>query len=196
MPSPNLKDLFISKVRVKLLTTFLTRPNELLYVRQLVRITHEEINAVRRELAHMETCGLVSKEKRGNRLYYLFRRDYLFHNELVRMIAKTTGLGQQIIERRNQLGRLDCVAFSGNFTQHLPPQSPNEIDVLIIGDVVLPEVNALIQTEEAQRKREINYTVMNRKELQTRKTGKDPFLLSIFAQSRIMIIGDEEKLIN
>jgi len=69
-----LEQLFISKVRVKLLQTFLSQPNEIFYVRQLVRSTQEEINAVRRELAHMETSGMVNKETRGNRLYYWFKK--------------------------------------------------------------------------------------------------------------------------
>ena len=45
-----LRDLMVSKVRVKLLQIFLSQPKEMFYVRQLVRATGEEINAVRREL--------------------------------------------------------------------------------------------------------------------------------------------------
>ena len=49
----SLQDLFVSKVRVKLLQIFLSEPKEIFYVRQLVRKADEEINAVRRELARM-----------------------------------------------------------------------------------------------------------------------------------------------
>ena len=196
MSHPKLKHLFISKVRVKLLQIFLTNPGELFYVRQLVRLANEEINAVRRELSHMESAGMVAKESRGNRLYYWFHRHYLFYTELTGMVVKTTGLGKEIITQKNKLGKISLVSFSGNFARHLPPSSPEEIDVLIIGDVVLPEITNLIQEEEAKRKREINYTVMTEQELQTRKSGKDPFLASIFSQSRMMIIGNEEKLIS
>ena len=49
-----LRDLIVSKVRIKLLQTFLGNPKEIFYVRQLVRAVGEEINAVRRELARME----------------------------------------------------------------------------------------------------------------------------------------------
>ena len=55
----NLKDLFVSKVRVKLIQIFLNKPQEMFYVRQLVRETDEEINAVRRELARLEARGLI-----------------------------------------------------------------------------------------------------------------------------------------
>ncbi len=70
-----LSDLLISKTRVKLLEIFLADITQMYHVRDLVRRANEEINAVRRELAHLEKCGVVKKEPRGNRLYYWFRTD-------------------------------------------------------------------------------------------------------------------------
>jgi hypothetical protein len=49
-----LEDLIISRVRVKVLTLFLSHPGTIFHVRDIVRKVGEEINAVRRELAHME----------------------------------------------------------------------------------------------------------------------------------------------
>ena len=72
----SLKDLFVSKVRVKLIQIFLNKPQEMFYVRQLVRLSEEEINAVRRELARLEVRGMVKSEPRANRLYYFFQKQY------------------------------------------------------------------------------------------------------------------------
>ena len=78
-----LEELFISRVRVKILQLFLSASTDTLYhVREIVRRVSEEINAVRRELARMEKYGLVSSEWRANRRLYKFRRDYLFYKEL------------------------------------------------------------------------------------------------------------------
>ena len=49
-----LGDLIISRVRVEMLVLFLSNPQKMFHVREIVRQTDEEINAVRRELAHME----------------------------------------------------------------------------------------------------------------------------------------------
>ncbi|MBI5619863.1 transcriptional regulator, partial [Candidatus Gottesmanbacteria bacterium] len=49
-----LEDLIISRVRVKILTLFLSHPGVIFHVRDIVRKIGEEINAVRRELSHME----------------------------------------------------------------------------------------------------------------------------------------------
>ena len=47
-------DLITSKSRVKVLNVFLANPTEMYHVRELVRRTGDEINAVRRELSFLE----------------------------------------------------------------------------------------------------------------------------------------------
>lgn len=189
-----LRDLLISKVRVKLLETFFSDPREMYHVRELVRRTGEEINAVRRELAHMEVSGMVKKEPRGNRLYYWFRKDYLFYDELCSIIAKTTGLGRELLKNRARLGKISFIMFSGKFIKR-NARSETEIDILIVGEVVLPELAALVHAQQTKRGEEINYTVMNGEEFELRKRRRDPFLIEILQNSRIMIVGEEEDLV-
>ena len=55
-----LEALISSKTRVKLLTLFLLNPESEYYVREIVRMTEENYNAVRRELANLEAFGLIT----------------------------------------------------------------------------------------------------------------------------------------
>ncbi len=189
-----LKDLFISKVRVKILQTFLSNPNDLFHVRGLVRKTNEEINAVRRELARMEKANMVRKERRGNRLYYWFRKDYLFYYDLLSLVAKTTGLGKTIISNKNKLGKIKFAMLSGKFVKNLE-RAKDEVDFLIVGKIVIPELSNLVRQEETRREKEINYTVMTEEEFEFRKRRHDPFITKILLSCRFMIIGDEEELV-
>lgn len=190
-----LKDLIISRVRVKILTLFLTTSNNMYHVREIVRQTDEEINAVRRELAHMEKAGMVSKEHRANRLYYTFRKTYPLYFELLELMAKTTGLGGEILKYKIKLGKLQFVMLSGRFVRGVP-HDPNSVDLLIVGTVVLPELAQLVKQEEARREREINYTVMTEEEFLFRKRRRDPFIFTILTGSRVMIVGDEEEMVS
>lgn len=189
-----LGDLLISKVRVKLLEVFLSYPQEMFFVRDLGRRSGAEINAVRRELVHLEKVGLVKKEPRANRLYYWLDKAYPFYPELLRMAAKTTGLGGEILRNRQRLGRISFVLFSANFVGWAE-RGPDEVDALVVGEVVLPELAALIRAEEERRGKEINYTVMTPEEFSFRKRRRDPFLLKILEGPRIMIFGSEEELV-
>ncbi len=190
-----LEDIIISRVRVKILTLFLTSPGRIAYVREIVREAQEEINAIRRELAHLEKIGMVRKEPRANRIYYTFRKEYPLYFELLGIVAKTTGLGGDLLKNRAKLGKLKFVMFSGTFARGENPK-PNSVDLLVVGSVVLPELTQLVRVEESKRKREINYTVMSIEEFNFRRSRRDPFILSIIAGSRIMVIGDEEELVS
>ena len=66
-----LEELFVSRVRVKILQLFLSASfDTLFHVREIVRRVSEEINAFRRELARMEKFGMVSSEQDGHSLYF------------------------------------------------------------------------------------------------------------------------------
>lgn len=189
----DLNDFMLSRVRVKLFKTFLSHPTDMFYVRQLTRETDEEINAVRRELKRLEEIGLIKSENRGNRLYYYPNKKYDFYNELIALVAKSTGLGADIRKNRNKIGKVKFAMLSGKFA-HQMDRDLNDVDLLVVGTVILPELAVLVRKAETERKIEINYTAMTVEEFNFRKDRRDPFLLSILQLPRIMVIGSEEDL--
>ena len=190
----NLEDIITSKVRVKILELFFSNLTEMYHVRGIVREIGEEINAVRRELERMENVGILKKEPRGNRIYYFLRTDYPMFGDLLSVVAKSTGLGKSILDSKSKLGKVSFVMFSGKFARSKTRKNELEVDVLVVGEIVLPELASIVRSFESKLGREINYTVMTREELDYRKKRRDPFLQGIFLGSRVMIIGDEEEL--
>jgi DNA-binding transcriptional ArsR family regulator len=190
-----LSDLITSRSRVKLINVFLSHPSEMFHVRELVRRTGDEINAVRRELSYLEKKGILSKEPRANRVYYFLNKNYEFYYDLLRVGTKTIGLGEGILKNRVKLGRIKYAMFSGKFARRLP-KGPEDVDLLVVGAVVLPELALLVREEEKRLDSEINYTVMTEEEFDFRKKKRDPFILSILYGSRVMLIGDEESLLS
>ena len=191
----SLKDFMISRVRVKMMELFFIDPDEMYYVRQITRKINEEINAVRRELDKMLGYGLLRSEQRGNRLYYYLNKRYFYFQELQQMVVKSTGLGKKIVKLRRKLGTLEMVMFSGRFVRRLAPRQ-NEVDVVVIGEVVLAELEALIKQEEKRLDREIRVAVFVKKEFDFRKTRRDPFIMDVLYGSRVMIIGSEEEFVD
>lgn len=191
----DLNDIITSKVKVKVLELFFSNINEMYHVRGIVRQIGEEINAVRLVLGKFEKEGLIKKEPRGNRIYYWPRSDHPFFGDLLSMVAKTTGLGAKIIEERRKIGSVSFVMFSGDFVRLAKRKVEDVVDVLVVGDIVLPELASIIRIEESKRGTEINYTVMSRDEFTFRKKRRDPFLQGILAENRVMIIGSEDDLV-
>jgi DNA-binding transcriptional ArsR family regulator len=190
-----LSDFITSRVRVKLLEQFLLDPKEMYYVRQLTRQIDEEINAVRRELQHLQEAGIIKSEKRGNRIYYQINPLYPFYPELLNIVAKTTGLGKQILKFRNKLGFVKYAFISTRIIKGIP-RTGDQIDLMIIGDVIMPQLNQIIKAYEAENKTEVNYSAMTEAEFNYRKNGRDPFILSILHYPRVMLIGDDDRLLS
>ncbi len=185
-----LEDLITSKTRVKLLTIFLSNPSEMYHVRELVRRSDEEINAVRRELIILEKKGILKREQRANRVYYFLDKSYPFYFDLIKIYGKMGGLGGDIVKNRVKLGKIKYAMLSGKFVMGIR-DNPEDVDLLVVGTVVLPELTLLVRNEELRKNQEINYTVMTEEEFNFRKRRNDPFITSIIYGSRVMLIGDE-----
>ena len=185
-----LENLITSKTRVKLLYIFLNSPSDMYHVRELVRRSEEEINAVRRELILLEKRGILQREQRANRVYYYLDKSYTFYFDLIRIYSKAMGLGGDIIKNKVKLGKIKYAMLSGGFVTRTKT-NPEEVDLLVVGTVVLPELALFVRSEEAKRGREINYTVMTEEEFNFRKKRRDPFISSIIYGSRVMPVGDE-----
>ena len=187
-------DILISKVRVKILELFLGNPGKIYHVREIVRRVDEEINAVRRELARLEKTGLLSSEWRANRRFYALRHDFIFYSELLSIINKSVGLGGAIIRNKAKIGRIKYAMLSSSFVRG-KPYTPNEIDLFVVGTIVLPELGSIIREEETRRDREINFTPMTEEEFNFRKSRRDPFVVGILSRPRVMLIGDDEEMV-
>ena len=189
-----LNDLLISKVRVKILELFLSNPDQSYHVREIVRRVSEEINAVRRELARLEKINFLVSEWRANRRLYSAKKDFLFYPELLSIINKTSGLGGAILENKNKLGKVKYAMLSGSFVRG-KPFNQIDVDLIVVGTIVLPELGTLVRAEETRRDREINFTPMTEEEFNFRKHRRDPFLMNILSKPRVMLIGDEEEMV-
>jgi len=189
-----LADLITSKSRIKLLSVLLAEPTEMFHVRELVRRTGDEINAVRRELLFLEKKGILAREPRANRVYYSLSKNYPFYYDLLRMGSKMVGLGDAILKNRVKIGRIKYAMFSGKFVRRMEKKS-TDVDFIIVGTIVLPELAIFIRDEEKRLGREINYTVMTEEEFSFRKKKRDPCILSVLLGSRVMLYGDEESML-
>ena len=190
-----LSDFITSRVRIKILELFYSQPQEMYYIREVTRQTSEEINAVRRELSTLAEKGVFKTENRANRIYYYLNPAYPFYSELQQIVVKDSGLGAAIRKNKRKLGSIEYAMFSSQFARR-QVEGAKELDVLVIGDVVLPELELLIKDEEKKLGREINYTALESNEFRFRKQRRDPFIMDIMYGKKIMVIGNEDDFVD
>ncbi|KAF5048612.1 hypothetical protein DSECCO2_448350 [anaerobic digester metagenome] len=183
-----LEALIPSKARVKLLTLFLLNPESEFYIREIVRMTGENINGVRRELANLESFGLLIGRRRGNQHYFTVNRDFFLYTDLQQLVLKTEGVVRVIRENLSSLQNIECMFIYGSFARGTAG-GRSDIDLFIVGDVNEEVLIPLVHTGERAINREINYTLMRGSEFARRKETGDPFVKNVMGERKIMIIG-------
>ena len=183
-----LEALISSRTRVKLLTLFLLNPEKEYYVREIVRMTQENYNAVRRELANLDTFGLITGQKRGNQQYYAVNRSFFLYDELQKIVMKTEGAAAIIGDALAQLSGIECMFIYGSFARGTAGVK-SDIDLFIVGDIDESVLIPRIHASEQAINREINYTLMQGREFLRRKQSGDPFVKNVMDEPKIMITG-------
>jgi len=190
-----LKALITSKARRKILKYFYEQgENNTPYVRQIVRDTELEINAVRRELIRLKKGNILVEMPRGNRLHYQLNIKHPYYYNLARIFARESGLGKEILKNKKKLGSIVFCLVSLGF--YLKREHRNPVDTILIGNIYLTEIKKLINKFEIKENTEVNYMVLSKEEFKIFKDRKDPLLINALNQPHSVIIGDEYKYLN
>jgi predicted nucleotidyltransferase len=188
-----LEQLFSSRVRVKLLTTFLTNPDARFYTRQLERLLDGSPYAIQRELRRLEAIGLLEAQPEANIKYYAVNKDFPIYPELKNIILKTTGVGDVLHEGLAKLGTVEQAFIYGSVAAG-DEDGLSDIDLMIIGKVDLIRLSSVISQLEDSIGREINYIVYERGEMERKLQEGDVFLNNVDSGPKIMLIGREDEL--
>ncbi len=180
--------IFTSKVRVKILTVFMINPEKEMFVREIERITKENINAVRRELSNLEDIGLLKSKKQGNMKYYSVNKDFPIYEELKSIILKTEGIANFINSNLSQIGEIKLAFIYGSFASG-KEDAGSDIDIFLVGKVNEDKIIKEILNLEDELSREINYVLFSEEEFEQRMNDKDTFVTNVLREPKIMIIG-------
>lgn len=182
-----LEQLFSSKTRVKLLKLFLNETDERdYYVRELTRLLGEHLNSIRRELANLESLGLVSSMEKDKKKYYSINKDFILLPELKALLLKSRELGEQkIINQIEKVGKIDLLVLKGVFVG----DSDSQVDIFIVGNVVKPKLEKLVKDYLRETGKELNYAVISRKEFQERVELGDRFVFTVLNGRKITVIN-------
>lgn len=189
-----LRHIIPSRTRIKVLQLLFHNPTENYYLRRVVREIGEEVNAVKREFDILVDEKLVTREKRLNKVFFTLNKQYEFYDEFLRIFTKSDPFAQAIMQSLPKLGRIKYIALSIKYSKRLPIKE-DEVYVLFVGLIVVPEIELLIAEAEKNFGREINFTVMNEDEFIFRKRNTDPFLWRFLRQPKVMLVGSEDELL-
>lgn len=189
-----LQHIIPSKARRKILEFFFHHPSENFYLRKVVREIDQEVNAVKRELDILTEEKLLLRERRLNKVYFSLNKNYQLYDEFLRIFAKTNKLATSIHNNLSKIGKIKFIAVSTKYPKNLVIKD-DEIYLILVGIVVVVEIESVIKEVEKEFGRPINYSTMTESEFLFRKKNNDPFIWRFLKQPKIMIVGNEDELL-
>jgi len=180
-----------SKARQRLLTYYFTNLAARHHLRDLADRLSVDPSNLSRELRRLEREGLFRSEVIGRQKYFQLRREYPLFEEVRSILVKTIGAGPLIAKSLTKLDGIEEAYLYGSFARN-QQDAASDIDVLMIGAPRGEALAEAVQKLERQLGREINYTVLTRKEFDSRRTRKDPFLENVWHNKRVSLIAPNE----
>ena len=85
-----LEHLITSRTRRSVLKLFFQNPMDAYYLRDIVRRTDEEVNAIKRELDILTDGKILTSERRLNKVFFRLNKSHIFYEDFIRIFAKSS----------------------------------------------------------------------------------------------------------
>lgn len=178
-----------SKLRRDLLTYFYTNRSARVYVRQLAEMLGVDSTNLSRELARLESDGLLRSEIEGRQRYYSINPTYPYLKPVFRLLQGSVGIPPTLKRALRAVRGIEAASIYGSFAKGEADMA-SDVDILIIGRPDQAQLAAEIRKVERVLHRPVNYTVLSRHELKTKLKAHDAFVSDIWTGKRIELIGN------
>lgn len=180
-----------SELRRRVLTFFYVNRAARVYVRQLAVALDADSTNVSRELARLELEGFLRSETEGRQRYYSVNRDYPYLKPVFALLQGSVGIQPTLKHALLTVNGIESAWLFGSFAKNEADAS-SDIDLLIVGKSDQTQLAAEVRKTEKTLRREINYTILTRKELKRRLRKGDAFIADIWNGKRIELIGKDD----
>lgn len=166
--------IFRSEAQFRILGELFTSPGAELTIGELAERIDVPHPSVSREVSRLTSAGLLRTRPQGNRTLVSADRDATVADDLASLLMKVYG---PVATIRSALGRLSGVREAyifGSFAQRWqgsPGPVPNDVDVLVIGDVGVDAVWTAAADASRQLGIEVNPVIRTRQEWEGERTG-------------------------
>jgi predicted nucleotidyltransferase len=191
----SLADALFSTTQQRVLGLLFGQPERSFYATELIGLARAGSGAVQRELARLESSGLVTVRRLGTQKHYQANPDSPLFGELTGIARKTVGLAEPLREALAPLAPRVIAAFVYGSVAKRRDTAASDIDLMVVSDsLTYAEVFGALEPLTAKLGRTINPTVYSRRELARRRKEDNGFVTRVLAQPKVWIIGTEDDL--
>lgn len=183
--------LFPNQSFVKVLSLFLSRPDEQFYQADVVVFSKCALIQAQRALMRLVETGLVNKKKSGARFYYIANQKHPVFEDIKSAFYKTILFGEQLKAALIKANQDIHYGFIYGSLASGKESVRSDIDLFIVGDLGIRDVAEVLSEVSSELGREINPTVYSLDEFILQLKKKNSFILEVIRSPKIWLIGDE-----
>ncbi|TMB76332.1 MAG: hypothetical protein E6J52_07915 [Chloroflexi bacterium] len=185
-------DIERSATEGRLLALLTSTPGQEFHTRDLVRRIQGSPRPVQLALEKLLRQGLVESRRVGPlRMWHMDPANPVYP-ALRDLYARTVGLVAQLRAILAREPGVRCAFVFGSYARG-DDDVRSDVDVLIVGEQRGHDFLEKLQSLEATLGREINPVVWSERDLLTRVRARAPFLMTLLAEPKIWIVGDEDE---
>ena len=189
-----LMDALVSRTKQQVLAATLLQPERRWYLLELARHLGVRPSSLQRELKLFAATGILKRDQNGNRVYFQADAACPIFAELAQILAKTVGIVDVLREILEPLRERITVAFVYGSVAVSSERSTSDIDLMVIGDILLSGIAPALRTAEQKLARAVNPTVYTPDEFRRRIARENHFLTSVLRGKPLFVIGDKNDL--
>lgn len=182
------------QTRSAVLSALLLHPESSLHVRELARLTGASAGSLHRELRLLADMGLLLRQEVGRQVHYRANVAHPVHPELAQLLRKTAGLVDMLREALEPLATKVDLAFVYGSMASGTERAVSDIDLMVLGRASFADLARALAPVQATLRREVNPTVMTRREFAQRLAAGDGFAVSVARGAKLWLKGEEHDL--
>jgi len=150
-------------------------------------------SSVHREVSRLADAGLLTVETVGREWQIQSNPDSPLTDPMRQIVAVAFGPVPLLEEQLSLIHGVEAAAVFGSFAARasgVPGRSPDDIDVLVIGDADAHAVYAACRTVGEVVGRQVNATIMSRGEWSAALDRRSAFAVDVTSHPTLPLIGD------
>lgn len=195
LPPRGLADALFSTTQQRVLGLLFGQPDRSYYASEIIARSGGGSGAVQRELARLESSGLVTTRRVGPQKHYQANPESPVFEELCGLFRKTVGLADPLRAALAPLQNRIAAAFVFGSVAKRVDRADSDIDLMVISDdLSYAEVFGALETVAVELGRMINPTVYSRAEFNQRLRNQNAFVTRVMERPKTWIVGSKSDL--
>ena len=190
-----LADALFTITQQRVLGLLFGDPDRSFFANEIITVTGAGSGAVQRELARLESSGLVTVKWLGNQKHYQANKTSPIFHGLWDIVQNTVGVAAPLKAALHPLAAKIHLAFVYGSLPKKHESAASDIDVMVISDSLsYADLFAALEPVTTRLGRPVNPTVFTKKDLTKRIREGNSFVTRVLAQPKIWLIGGESDL--